>query len=262
MASPSARVRLICCFHLCAILLWIFMVHSDLMILPEGEHLDSWDCFTHGILSYWKSTATLLPCQLVGRLMFCPCWQSHLIIHGLWSFAALPVWGLPGIHYSLLFSLPAGCVALSSWNLGPLPDCLALPLDQLIAWHWLPTALSICWTACIASLLSFRSDCTWALAFRCPVSCSECLASPSCWVHLLTLRNCSSAAWHTCWLFGTALSTCWMSGIFLLPFHLILEYSVSLLLFESAYSPILALLLSCPLAFMPGISIILSCPPA
>lgn len=51
MASPSARVRLICCFHLCAILLWIFMVHSDQMILPEGEHLDSWDCFTHGILS-------------------------------------------------------------------------------------------------------------------------------------------------------------------------------------------------------------------
>lgn len=108
-----------------------------------------------------------------------------------------------------------------SWNLGPLPDCLALPLDQLIAWHWLPTALSICWMACIASLLSSRSDCTWALALRCPVSRSECLASPSCWVHLLTLRNCSSAAWHTCCLvllyrlaeclaFSSCLFTCFL----------------------------------------------------
>lgn len=63
-------------------------------------------------------------------------------------------------------------------------------------------------------------------------------------------------------LCGTALSTCWMSGIFLLPFHLLLDYSVPSLLFESAYSLILALLLSCLLAFMPGISITLSCPPA
>lgn len=103
------------------------------------------------------------------------------------------------LQLSLIVSTCWLC-GIVSWNLGPLPDCLALPLDQLIAWHWLPTALSICWMACIASLLSSRSDCTWALALRCPVSRSECLASPSCWVHLLTLRNCSSAAWHTCCL--------------------------------------------------------------
>lgn len=83
--------------------------------------------------------------------MFCSCQQLHLIVGGLWSFFCL-VWRLPGIHYCLIFSLPAGCVALSSWNLGPLPDWLALPLDQLIAWQWLPAALSICWPACIASL--------------------------------------------------------------------------------------------------------------
>lgn len=260
MASPSARVRLICCFHLCAILLWIFMVHSDQMILPEGERLDSWDCFTHGILSCWKSTAAAA-LSVVWRayVLFLPTVASDY----WWAlvFFCL-VWGLPGVHYCLIFSLPAGCVALSSCNLGPLPDCLALPLDQLIAWQWLPTALSICWPACIASLLSFQSDCTWALASGCPVSCSRCLALPSCWVHLLTLWNCSSAAWHTCWLFGTALATCWMLGIFLMPFHLILEYSVPLLLFESAYSLILALLPFCPLAFMPGVSIISSYPSA
>lgn len=214
MASPSARVRLICCFHLCAIPLWIFMVHSDL-VLPEGEHLDSWDCFTHGFLSLWKSTATLLPCRSVGRLMFCLCWRLHPIIHGLWSSAPLPVWGLPGIHYSVILSTCwlCGGVLLKSWPFA----WLALPFDQLIAWHWLPTALSICWMAHIASLLSLRSDCAWPLAFCCPVSRSGCLTSPSRRVHLLTSRHCSSAAWHTSWLLGTALSTCWMPGMFLLP---------------------------------------------
>lgn len=50
------------------------MVHSvDLIALSEGEHLDSWDFFSHGTLSYCKSTVTLLPCQLVNRLMFYPC---------------------------------------------------------------------------------------------------------------------------------------------------------------------------------------------
>lgn len=101
----------------------------------------------------WVFDKALPPCCPVSHLadfMFCSCQQLHLIVGGLWSFSALSGGCLA--FTTVLYSLPAGCVALSSWNLGPLPDCLALPLDQLIAWQWLLAALSICWPACIASL--------------------------------------------------------------------------------------------------------------
>lgn len=255
MASPSARGQT----HL----LFPFVCYS-----PVDFHGSLW---SNDISRGWASRFLGLFHSWYPKLLKKHChpaalsigWQAYVL--SLLTVASDYSWALVfcclaclGTAWHSLLSYSLYLLAASSWNLGPLPDCVALPLDQLIAWRWLPTDLSICWTACIASLLSFRSDCTWALAFRCPVSCSECLASPCWWAHLLTLRNCSSAAW----LFGTALSTCWMSGVFLLPFHLLLDYSVPLLLFESAYSLILALLLSCPLAFMPGISIISSCPPA
>lgn len=161
---------------------------------------------------------------LVGFGLFLPCLGTAW--HSLLSYILTTCW----LH---------GIVLQKSWPFA----CLALPLEQLYAWQWLPRALSICWLARVASLLSFQSDCTWALAPCCPASCSKCLALPSCWLCGIAL-----VLLGTCWMFGTALATCWMFGIFLMPFHLILEYSVPLLLFESAYSLILALLLSCPLA--------------
>lgn len=181
---------------------------------------------------------------LVGFGLFLPClgtaWHSLLsyILSACWLCDVVLLKSWPFAWLSGIASWPANCLKVTTY----------CPVHLLASMYGLLIVLSI--------------DCTWALASCCPVSCSKCLALPSCWVHLLTLWDCSSAAWHTCGMFGTALATCWMFGVFLMPFHLILEYSVPLLFLESAYSLIFALLPSCPLAFMPGISIILSYPSA
>lgn len=112
------------------------------MILPEGEHLDSWDCFTHGILSYWKSTATLLLCHSVGRLLFCPSWQSHLIFCGLWSFAAC----LGTAWHSLLSFILSSCwlcdtVLLKSWPFTWLSGITSWPANCLTLTTYCPVHL-------------------------------------------------------------------------------------------------------------------------
>lgn len=84
----------------------------------------------------------------------------------------------------------------------------------------------------ITFLLSASADCGVVLLL---------LGTPAVWYCFINLLN----VWH-----------------FPPAFHMLLDYSVPLLLFESAYLLILALLHFCPLAFMPGIFVTLSCPPA
>lgn len=226
MASPSARVSLICCFHLCADLLWIFLVHSDTRILPESEHLDSGDCFTHGILSYWRSTATPLPCHSVGRLMFCPCRQSLLIIHGLWSFTAFPAWGLRGIHYSFILSTCwlRGVFLLKSWPFAWLSGVTSWPANCLTLTTYCPVRLWNGWRRLLTILWIWLHV---GIALPCPLLL---LRAPG--IAFPLSASADSAELLFCCLahalFGAALSTCWMSGIFPLPFHLLLGYSVPL----------------------------------
>lgn len=212
MASPSARVRLICCFHLCAILLWIFMVHSDQMILPKGEHLDSWDCFTHGILSCWKSTATAA-LSVVWRayVLFLPTVASDY----WWALVFFCLVCLGTAWHSLLSYILSTCwlcgvVLLQSWPFAWLSGVASWPADCLTVTTYCPVHLltGMFRLLIVLSIWLYMGIGLWLPCLLLQVPGIAFLLSASadfvellfcCLAHLLTVWYCFSNllnAWH------------------------------------------------------------------